>query len=50
MVVGSYRKEWSWMAQTILVKTGLKVNLPTLLGGELGLCTDTNKVYGGNGT
>jgi hypothetical protein len=38
------------MAQTILVKRGLKVNLPTLLSGELGVCTDTNEVYGGNGT
>lgn len=38
------------MAQTILVKRGLKADLPILLSGELGLCTDTNEVYGGDGT
>lgn len=38
------------MAQTILIKRGLKANLPVLATGEFGVCTDTNEVYVGNGS
>ncbi|GHU92113.1 hypothetical protein FACS1894202_14530 [Clostridia bacterium] len=36
--------------QTIQVFRGLKANLPTLLQGEIGFCTDTGEVFIGNGT
>ncbi len=38
------------MSQTIVIKRGLKANLPTLLAGEFGLCTDTKEVYIGDGS
>ena len=38
------------MSQTIQVKRGLKVNLPILLSGEIGFCTDTKEVFIGDGT
>ena len=38
------------MSQTILIKRGLKANLPTLAAGELGFCTDTKEVYIGDGS
>ncbi|WP_017210971.1 hypothetical protein [Clostridium beijerinckii] len=34
----------------ILLKRGLKANLPTLSSGEPGFTTDTNEVFIGNGT
>lgn len=37
------------MPQTIQIKRGLKVNLPILISGELGFCTDTKEVYVGDG-
>lgn len=37
------------MANKIQIKRGLKSKLPTLLDGELGLCTDTKEVFVGNG-
>lgn len=37
------------MAQTILVKRGLKINIPTLAAGEMGFCTDTKEVFVGDG-
>lgn len=36
------------MSKTILMKRGLKQNLPKLKEGELGLCTDTNEIFVGN--
>ena len=33
------------MADTIKIRRGLKVNLPTLEEGELGFCTDTGELY-----
>lgn len=36
------------MPQKILVKRGLKQNLPVLSNGEIGLCIDTNEVFIGN--
>jgi len=36
------------MAQTMLQKRGLKVDLPVLNEGEIGLCTDENEVFIGN--
>jgi hypothetical protein len=38
------------LAQTIQVKRGLKANLPALISGEMGLCTDTKEIYVGDGT
>jgi hypothetical protein len=38
------------LSQTIQIKRGLKVNLPTLASGEMGFCTDTKEVYVGDGT
>jgi hypothetical protein len=38
------------MAQTIQVKRGLKLNIPTLISGEMGFCTDTKEVFVGDGT
>jgi len=37
------------LSQTIQVKRGLKVNLPTLITGEMGFCTDTKEVFVGDG-
>jgi len=37
------------LAQTIKVKRGLKVNLPLLLAGEMGFCTDTKEMFVGDG-
>ena len=38
------------MANTILIKRGLKTSVPTLDIGELGLATDTNEVFIGTPT
>lgn len=38
------------MSQTIQVKRGLKINIPTLASGEMGFCTDTKEVFVGDGT
>lgn len=38
------------MPQKILIKRGLKNNLPLLSQGEPALCTDTKEVFVGNGT
>lgn len=38
------------MAQTIIIKRGLKANLPALAAGEFGLCTDTKEVFIGDGS
>lgn len=38
------------MPQTIQIKRGLKVNLPTLTPGEMGFCTDTKEIYIGDGS
>ena len=37
------------MANTIQIRRGAKASLPTLSQGELGLCTDTDDVFIGNG-
>ena len=37
------------MAQIIKVKRGLKINLPLLLAGEMGFCTDTKEMFVGDG-
>lgn len=37
------------MSQTIQIKRGLKVNLPILISGEVGFCTDTKEIYVGDG-
>ena len=37
------------MSQTIQVKRGLKINIPILLVGEFGFCTDTKEVLIGDG-
>ena len=37
------------MPQVVKIKRGLKINLPTLVTGELGFCTDTKEVYIGDG-
>ncbi len=36
------------MEKKLLIKRGVKANLPTLSTGELGLCTDTNELYVGS--
>jgi hypothetical protein len=38
------------LSQTIQIKRGLKVNLPSLAVGEMGFCTDTKEIYIGDGT
>lgn len=38
------------MAQIIQIKRGLRANLPTLLAGELAICTDSKEVYAGDGS
>jgi len=38
------------MANTIKIRRGTKVNLPTLNQGELAYCTDTDEIYIGDGT
>lgn len=38
------------MSQTVKIKRGLKTNLPTLLQGELGFCTDTKEIFIGDGS
>lgn len=37
------------MANTLQIKRGTKINLPTLSAGEFGLTTDTDELYIGNG-
>jgi len=37
------------MSLPIQVKRGLKADLPILLEGEFGFCTDTKEIYIGNG-
>ncbi|KJR48391.1 hypothetical protein UF75_1189 [Desulfosporosinus sp. I2] len=37
------------MPQVVKIKRGLKINLPTLVAGEMGFCTDTKEVYIGDG-
>ena len=37
------------MANKIQIRRGTKAKLPALSAGEIGLCTDTNEVYIGNG-
>lgn len=36
------------MADSLRVKRGLKANLPPLMTGEIGFCTDTNQLYVGS--
>src|SRR5665648_686503 len=49
MVEASCKKGGRVMPQVVKIKRGLKINLPTLAAGEMGLCTDTKEVFVGDG-